>query len=284
MLKVWGLFAVVLGFFAQLSAANAHEDGAPMPPDEIVETTVAAVYADPLKFHNKIIRIRGAMDYCWGYHCLICEPNQTELPIDQRACLATSFTSPHRWSGRYLEEMYRFAEITAQGIFDARCMIRYDPETSDGQPDENGDSEIYICTDRGTVFSVSDVLEVHKRWPPNATVRRQGDKLVNATPQETKRLKNAFLNSISISAQDDFLPEDIIFRAFTFEQGWLPTHDDNPAITQDAALCYRTSWEELSEEEWPRTSFEALLPVVRKPFSCHRAEKAFGRWRFPLDQ
>jgi hypothetical protein len=245
-------------------------------PSHVIETTIEAVNKDPVKFHNKTIRVRGIVDQCRSYSCNICSVAETaDSADDGQLCLEASFSEsgPPRadqvtsWaSGQaedWLEVLYRFSEITAEGHYDARCDVGFDPARP--VPKDSKMKRIIVCTDRATTFTIERVVTVHRRIAAPETILHgySGWPLIPASEEETKELQRVYRETRAAwdDASDD-IRETAVFR----EQ-----HEASDELWFCECLV------DSCKNKWPTKGGHILL-TPNNPYYCMGAKKLDGRW------
>jgi hypothetical protein len=252
-------------------------------PLQVIDTTIEAVNKDPVKFHNKVIRVRGVVDQCISLSCNICAPGESaDRDDDEDLCLAAGFWEPGtgreydrdknpdylKWyfARRYLENLYRFSEVTVEGHYDALCKVNFDPAKSRGPTPDR----VVVCTDNGTTLTIERVVAVHARIPaPRGKYHSySGFPLRPATPAENRELLEAY--RALLSSWDDArdpMPETAAFRV----------EHDPPDQLLFCVCLNRTC-----RGEWPTLSGHDIR-TPNNPYDCTTAKRMKGGWKLAFE-
>jgi hypothetical protein len=237
--------------------------------DAPTETTIAAVKAEPGKFQDKYLRLRGLI-YCWHVGCSLLAvapgtipPNDhpQSLPIgfdgmdkdvfDVSSPASRAYADENR-AGRVIKEAYVFSEATVEGLYHpAEC------------PQEAG--AIVDCAIGAADFEVTKIVAVHKRWPSTVFPVGAGGEDFRPLPPETAKTMALAYDKAAELAGDDPRIASSQYRAFT-------TGSDM------AVLCICRV--DRCDGAWPRSDLQ-VIASPNNPFKCVDAKSIEGQWRFP---
>lgn len=235
---------------------------------EIIDTTIAAVLANPDAFHDATIRVKGTLNICVSFDCKLCEG------IGETQCLNSSVLDPltgdptdANWRAHYrLEALYRFTKVTVVGRFNASCLTGKSYE-----PPPRGTTEFVVCSDRATVFTVDRVEKVHERFP--ATRFRSSyyltDTLVAAPDAEADEVVAAYVAALPVSRADKLDPHKV------FRVKW--DRDSDRSARDELCFCLDKD----CAGRWP-SKLAHTLSTPNNPYSCVSAENVNRVWRVPL--
>ncbi len=256
---------------------------APLPAqaaEEVVDLSIDKVLKPPLRYDGKLIRVRGVLNECVRFSCLLCQTKAGELPTGDHKCLRPEFDLLGDGKGgddesggrteKASEELYRFAEITAIGRYDAKC------DLGRGEPDPKDDKiqNLVVCTDRATNFRIVQVVAVHKRWPASKGLMTLygGLKLSAANAADSARIVDAF-NTLQAA---EGWKIDIKDRTKVFRVERDPNGDPN--APDKAFLCQCD--DDSCEGTWPTRAGQIIATMVQ-PFQCVAAYRVKNAWVFP---
>jgi hypothetical protein len=280
---------LALLLFAVASSGCVGNGGSVETP---VQTSVAAVVADPARYHGKYLRLRGFVDHCERLSCSIVEHAPDTAPRDPAAnpALPIDFeiepgrTAPiddadfRDRSRPLMDELYRFAEVTVVGYYNATCQLGYDPDhpprtvkKPNGSPAAGELESIVVCTDRAGSFKIQQVLAVYRRWPATAVpvaYPSSNGSLTPLSPSEGTDVFAAYKAAVSAVGPNytvDWNPEHRAFRVKIDDDGWT-------------VLCVCRI--EKCEGRWP-SSVDHLTSAPSNPYACTDTTRVRDAWRFP---
>lgn len=268
-----------------LTALSVADDTSKLPrqsqPEPVV-TTIRAVNADPLRFHKKIIRIRGVVNECVSYTCNICEVAYQESRDSLADCMSIEFwpgPSPENQTDderrardaarALLENVYRFAEITSEGPYDGRCALHYDPEELSLPPGERNE---IVCMHRSDEFVAETIRDVHKQSPASTGLFEsyEGDPLAELPSDQTKDL---IVRYEAMLAQWDLIDATEKKRTTTYRAFRSSSFPDE-AVT--LCECLETN----CETRWPTMSGHIWTKSPANPYQCHWTKMIDRKWSF----
>ncbi len=241
--------------------------------DAPIETSIAAVRADPHAYDGKYVRVRGLIGQCAGGRsgCAIFAIAPDGKPQWEAPSLGLSFSRdtatlnfpedmPVNDIEGALGYLYRFSEVTVEGRYEFSCDsadYNFDHKVKQGPLEE-----IVVCTDGAIDFGDVKIVAVHHRWPSTAFSRFRPDgKLTPLTAQDTRALITLYEGFNVPPSKRDGTP----YLAFA-------GRDD------DARLCVCLT--KNCDGQWPTEAWQ-LLSSPMNPYACVRAERAHGAWQFP---
>lgn len=239
--------------------------------DAPIETTIAAVKAEPAKFQDKYLRMRGLI-YCWHVGCSLLAvapgtipPNDhpQSLPIgfgdmdkhvfDGSSPVSQAYADENR-VGRAIKEAYVFSEATVEGL--------YHPADCPQEP-----RAIVDCAIGAADFEVTKIAAVHKRWPSTVFPMGAGGEEFRPVPPEAAKAMALAYDKAAELAGDDPRIANSQYRAFT-------TGSDM------AVLCICRA--NRCDGAWPRSDLQ-VIASPNNPFACVDAKSIEGQWHFPLE-
>lgn len=242
-----------------------------------VETTVAAVRADPEAFGSQTVRLRGEVNGCAGFDCRICPEEMTPQSYEPEACLSMTFdgfateTEHEAYSAhRLMEESFRFSVVTLTARVDPACLTNRPWPPEPPSTDENEIVEIVVCTDRASVLRDARVEAVHERHPANEGLPIYRLEALTSAPDIESVLIADFLAALPWH-RDDHLQ----FAAFRPEDRNFTEAED------DALLCFCV--EDDCTGRWPVHQGLGVLETPNNSYNCYWALKWDGRWRVYVD-
>ncbi len=264
------VFALFLMVGLAAGCASSSDMGASV--DTPIDTSIGAVKADPARYHQKFIRVRGVVNSCTRLDCGIEQAAPGALPAKDAAALGIGSIPEGgqqdggaEFSGPLFDRLYRFAEVTVVGRYDASCDLGRD---TGKPPGVNGKiEEIQICADRAPGLTIYRVLAVHKRWPATAFAHAD-DTLFPVDPAVARAVFLAYSRAMS-----SFNPE--------IDPGtWKPDYRVFGVGDEagSALLCICRTGQ--CKDAWP-SSLRATIPAPANPYACVEASRVDGAWRFP---
>lgn len=252
---MWSL-ALAVGFLATSIYANA--------ASSVIETSIKDINKFPRQFDGKTLRFRGVMNECKSLTCNIC--TSAEQPNDEN-CLGIAFSTHDPRSSHddasyrveyaaksLLEKIYRFAEITVEGTYDATCA----PE-----PDV-----VKACTDRATTFTAHTIVAVHKRFSASKGLfsMYEGDPLKPVSSNDSREVIHSYRALLKKwELEEEKGAMYLVLR-------------DTILGTDEAIIC--ECLEGTCAGEWPTMSGRAYTESPANPFTCTPARKIDGKWLF----
>ena len=251
--------------------------------ERVINMTIEDVNKAPLEFHQKRIRVRGVVDECISLTCHICAAANLDRPkIKDADCLTASFAESGGTSDRKsddessgsmrqylaiqsLETLYRFSEITAEGVYDASCAGNLIRKSA------GSERRIVICTDRATTFRIEAITSVHKRWPATEGLfsMYEGEPLNVLTAEESRELLAAY--DEVLRDWEDKLDTPDRYRAYRQQvySGALGP--------EQAVLCHCLT--DNCAGLWPSKQGH-FLETPNNPYKCVGATRTSTGWRF----
>ncbi len=243
--------------------------------ESAVEVSIAKVLKTPGTYHGKLVRVRGVLNECISMTCMLCPSAPGKLPTDTKACFGVEFEPVVEASK--LEGLYRFAEITAEGRYDATC----DPQGR-ADPYSEQNQTMVVCTDRATDFMMTRVIDVHKRWPATQgfLTEYRGWQLTMASTEEAKAVIVSY-NALQLYDSDMIQRHDDeaykVFRV-TREDNEPVIPETNPLPSRDEAVLCKCI-DDSCAGKWPKLTGH-LYPTVANPYRCAAAVRVGKDWRF----
>jgi hypothetical protein len=239
--------------------------------DAPIETTIATVKAEPGKFQDKYLRLRGLI-YCRHVGCSLLAvapgtipPNDhpQNLPIgfdgidkdvfDVSSPASQAYADENR-VGRAIKEAYVFSEATVEGL--------YHPAECPQEP-----RAIVDCAIGAADFEVIKIVTVFKRWPSTVFPVGAGGEDFKPLPPETAKAMALTYDKAAELAGDDPRVANSQYRGFT-------------ARSDMAVLC--TCRIGRCDGAWPRSDLQ-VIASPNNPFECVDAKSIEGQWHFPLE-
>jgi len=216
-----------------------------------VQTSIQKLLRSPQPYSNKIVRVTGQIDNCFGFTCNICPDEMTDRTFDAKQCLGVSFegyASENANAYALMDKAFRFAVVTLDARFDPACL----------------DTEKSVCLDRVSELFEARVVKVQSRhsaldgivsWYHEGTLLTAS--LVDERDMQTE------VGAVLPLAKD----EEVRFFVVDYED---PTRQK----TGLACLCPGKT----CEGRWP-TRFFWGFSSVGSPFSCVLMKKLNIGWR-----
>jgi len=234
-------------------------------PDSPLDTTIAAVRANGPQYDGKYVRVRGLLNQCIGFSCVLHPVAKNGTPDWKAPEFRIAFSRdapnlmlPEDFEARsFLGYLYRFSEITIVGQYDYTCDSANDPHPVG----PGGLQDVVICTDAATNFADVRVVAVHKRWPSTAFSIWPGKKLSPLPPPLAETIIAAFKENRSAN-----LSETNQYHVL-----------NNPEDATSAYLC--VCLENSCAGKWP-TQAPQVLGNPANPYVCAYASLDHGTWHF----
>lgn len=246
------------------------------PTGPVVEARIADVIADPERYRDQTLRIRGQVDACYSWVCSVCPEDMTPETADEEKCLRISFDAfgseedwrddeepPfHRDAWRDMEEAFRFSVVTAEGRFDPTCLPI--------KPSQGLD-EMVLCTDRASTWRGVQVRSVHRRLSSNDGLvlgQRRDGPLKASSPAIASAVGQAYRDYVlTFDDSPDWKPVAVF-------QTEYPALDD-PNREAWACVCRVADCSGL----WPKREISLWARTVNDPYFCYFALERSGAWR-----
>lgn len=253
------------------------------PTEPVVEARIAEVIANPERYRDRTLSLRGQIDACYGWACNICPEDMTPDAADPEKCLRLSFDGFggvddeadfdgsffSRDVAREMEEAFRFTIVTAEGAFDPSCLPPKPPPA--GERDGREIEELIICTDRASTWRGVQVRAVHRRLPSNAGLvlsQPRDEPLVRASATIARGAEAAYREYVlTFDTRPDWTPI-AVFQTET------PALDD-PAREAWACVCRVDD----CPDAWPRRAISLWAATINDPYVCYFALERQGVWR-----
>ncbi len=252
---------------ALLMLATSTAVAAEIPP----VLSVDYVSAHLKELHGRNIRIQGQINECVSLTCLICSSGAKDA-----VCLPFSLWSepyPVREddiegsarasrAGSLIEEIYRFATVTADARVDATCELGYNPD----KPDPN---ETIVCTDRSSAIEDARVVsvDVRRAATEGSFSEYGGDALRPATEDERGPITKSWLATLKhFDPTSTSRMIEVLVRPADKQR-------QNPEF----AVCACRS--DNCSGRWPKRTGEFLLSPAN-PYYCYSADKFATDWTF----
>lgn len=163
------------------------------------------------------------------------------------------------------DRLYRFAEITAEGTYDAKCTLHYDP----AKPASQREDEEIICLDRWSDLDVLRVVLVHDRSPATegSFHAYEGHDIHRLNAVDTANLIQAYREVLRAWDLDDEDVNAASYAAFS-----------DPEYKDEAILCECEI--DSCERHWPSKSGHLRAESLADPYSCSTAKRTKDYWMF----
>jgi len=223
--------------------------------------------------HGKTIRVQGQIDECISLDCQLCTDGSREA-----TCLPFSL-----WSGKFpeyekdpdgwkralraqdmVEELYRFATVTADAWIDATCELGYDPAKG------RDPNETIVCTDRSSAIEDARVVSVDVRRA--ATEGRfdayEGEPLRQPTNSERKRITDGWL-ARELKLDSHAKPRQV--EVFIFQVGQTP---------KDSEIVACECLDDDCRGRWPTKEGHVWIESPANPYRCELVSQLSTNWTF----
>ncbi len=257
--------------------------------DGVIDTTLEEIAKDLWAFHDKRVRVRGAIGECRGGACSICQSAIRGVETQTRPlCMGVDFPLAEEWARRengsnsdtfldpraydfrrILDRFMRFSESTLVGRYSAHCTGVPDPITGDE----------FICVDRATELRVDQIDEVHVRWSAREYFGEPEEddfRLQSMSEAERESILKEFAR---VQETDGWDWSDEPLKTFLFEAD--PAYYERVGLQAEGVVCACTL-ATCDASDWP-AEYLHLMSSPANRYVCWRAEKRQDGWVFVVD-